>query len=88
MRRANSTIRARCGRKAGKSLAGLAVRHTSVLSDAALAEGRLTRARAGDVPVCLLRCGDRIFAVEEWCTHLGGPLAEFLAFPSPLGVLA
>lgn len=49
---------------------------TPVLSDAALAEGRLTRARAGDVPVCLLRRGDEIFAVEEWCTHLGGPLAE------------
>ncbi len=49
---------------------------TSVLADAALAEGRLTRASAGDVPVCLLRRDGRIFAVEEWCTHLGGPLAE------------
>jgi nitrite reductase/ring-hydroxylating ferredoxin subunit/uncharacterized membrane protein len=49
---------------------------TAVLSDTALAEGRLTRARAGDTPVCLLRRDGAIHAVEEWCTHLGGPLAD------------
>lgn len=49
---------------------------TSVLSAAALADGQLTRAHAGDVPVCLLRHDGEIYAVEEWCTHLGGPLAD------------
>ncbi|HEY7293486.1 MAG TPA: Rieske 2Fe-2S domain-containing protein [Dehalococcoidia bacterium] len=49
---------------------------TPVISYDALADGRLTRARAGDVPVCLLRRGEQIVAVEEWCTHLGGPLSE------------
>jgi len=49
---------------------------TPVLDDAALPEGKLTRAKAGEVPVCLLRRDGAITAVAEWCTHLGGPLAE------------
>jgi nitrite reductase/ring-hydroxylating ferredoxin subunit len=31
---------------------------------------------AGDVPVLLMRQGEEIFAVENWCTHAGGPLSE------------
>ena len=31
---------------------------------------------AGDVPVLLLRQGEKIYAVENWCTHAGGPLSE------------
>ncbi|MHB8577361.1 MAG: Rieske (2Fe-2S) protein [Dehalococcoidia bacterium] len=48
----------------------------TVMNVADLPEGKLTRAQVGDVPVCLLRQGNRIAAVGEWCTHLGGPLSE------------
>lgn len=49
---------------------------TPVLDAAALPEGKLTRAKAGDVAVCLLRHGDEVLAFGEWCTHLGAPLSE------------
>ncbi len=49
---------------------------TPVMDEAALSENSLTRARAGDVSICLLRRGNEIYAFEEWCTHLGGPLSE------------
>lgn len=48
----------------------------AVLDQAALPEGRLTRARAGDVPVCLLRRDGQISAITDWCPHLGGSLAD------------
>jgi len=41
-----------------------------------LAQGKLCRARAGDVDLVLLRRGERIYALAEKCAHLGGPLAE------------
>jgi nitrite reductase/ring-hydroxylating ferredoxin subunit len=49
---------------------------TAVMEESSLPEGRLVRAKAGDIPVCLLRRGGTITAFEEWCTHLGGPLAD------------
>jgi nitrite reductase/ring-hydroxylating ferredoxin subunit/uncharacterized membrane protein len=49
---------------------------TTVLDGKALPEGKLTRAMAGDVAVCLLRRGNEIDAFADWCTHLGGPLSE------------
>lgn len=49
---------------------------TPVIDAAALAEGKLTQAKAGDVTVCLLRRGDEVTAFADWCTHLGGPLSE------------
>ena len=41
-----------------------------------LPQGKLYRARAGDVDLVLLRRGERIYALAEKCAHLGGPLAE------------
>src|SRR5690606_27292952 len=51
-------------------------RFEPVLPVVALAEGRLTRAEAGGVPLLLVRRGDRIYALAETCAHLGGPLAD------------
>lgn len=49
---------------------------TSIMSDAELPEGRLTRAEINGGNILLLRRGDRIFAIAETCSHLGGPLSE------------
>ncbi len=49
---------------------------TPVLEAAGLPENKLTRGRAGDVSICLLRRGNEVYAFGEWCTHLGGPLAD------------
>lgn len=51
-------------------------RYVKVMPEADLPEGKLTRVLARDTPVVLLRRGDRIFALAERCSHLGGPLAE------------
>jgi nitrite reductase/ring-hydroxylating ferredoxin subunit/uncharacterized membrane protein len=47
-----------------------------VLSAAELPENTLRRVTAVGMPVLLLRRGDRIYAIAETCSHLGGPLAE------------
>jgi nitrite reductase/ring-hydroxylating ferredoxin subunit len=47
-----------------------------VLPVAELAEGRLRKAEVRGVPLLLVRRGDRIFAMVETCSHLGGPLSE------------
>ncbi len=49
---------------------------TPVLGENELLEGKLTRARAGNVSVLMLKRGGHIFAIGETCSHLGGPLAE------------
>jgi len=49
---------------------------TDVLASADLPEGKPIVAEVERVPVMLLRRGDEIFAVQEWCTHAGGPLSE------------
>lgn len=51
-------------------------RFTKVLAEADLQEGELQRVEAGGVPVLLVRRGERIYAMAETCSHLGGPLAE------------
>jgi nitrite reductase/ring-hydroxylating ferredoxin subunit/uncharacterized membrane protein len=49
---------------------------TAVLDDADLPAGKPTRAMAGDVTLVLVRRGEKIFALRDTCTHLGGPLSE------------
>jgi nitrite reductase/ring-hydroxylating ferredoxin subunit len=49
---------------------------TDVLAEADLAEGKLTRAEAGGVPLVLYRDAARITAITATCTHVGGPLDE------------
>lgn len=49
---------------------------TDVLASADLREGVPTVAEAGRVPVLLLRRAGEIHAVQNWCTHAGGPLDE------------
>jgi nitrite reductase/ring-hydroxylating ferredoxin subunit len=49
---------------------------TSVMSEAELREEHLTRAEFNGSRILLLRRGQRIFAIAETCSHLGGPLSE------------
>lgn len=49
---------------------------TSVLAEAELREGQLTRAEWNGSKILLLRRGQRVFAIAETCSHLGGPLSE------------
>lgn len=48
----------------------------AVMPESELAEGRPRKAEAGGAGVVLVRRGQRILALAETCTHLGGPLAE------------
>jgi nitrite reductase/ring-hydroxylating ferredoxin subunit/uncharacterized membrane protein len=41
-----------------------------------LPEGQMTRVMLEGLPVLLLRRGERIYAISETCSHLGGPLAD------------
>ena len=47
-----------------------------LLASADLKDDEPVVAEAGRVPVLLLRRGDTVFAVENWCPHAGGPLNE------------
>jgi nitrite reductase/ring-hydroxylating ferredoxin subunit/uncharacterized membrane protein len=49
---------------------------TATLADGDLAEGKLTRVKVDSVPVLLVRHKGHVFALDEVCSHLGGPLAE------------
>jgi Ferredoxin subunits of nitrite reductase and ring-hydroxylating dioxygenases len=49
---------------------------TDVGSMAHFPEGKLVRAQAGDMPVLLVRLGDRLSAIAATCSHAGGPLDE------------
>jgi nitrite reductase/ring-hydroxylating ferredoxin subunit len=51
-------------------------RFTAVMPVADLAEDKLTKVEVDGLPVLLVRRGDRIYAMAETCTHLGGPLSE------------
>jgi nitrite reductase/ring-hydroxylating ferredoxin subunit len=47
-----------------------------VLPEAELPENQLRRVTANGMAVLLLRRDQRIYAIAETCSHLGGPLAE------------
>lgn len=49
---------------------------TAVMAADHLPENQLTRAMLKNIPIVLLRRGDRVYALAETCAHLGGPLAE------------
>lgn len=46
------------------------------LADNELGEGELKRVMIADVPVLLVRQQGRIYALNDICAHLGGPLSE------------
>ena len=48
----------------------------AVLPESELAENKPTRAMHNDVPILLVRRGDRLFAMAETCSHFSGPLSE------------
>ncbi|MGH7930947.1 MAG: Rieske 2Fe-2S domain-containing protein [Candidatus Binatia bacterium] len=48
----------------------------AVLAEAELGENQLWRVEANGMPVLLVRRGERIYAIAETCSHLGGPLSE------------
>jgi nitrite reductase/ring-hydroxylating ferredoxin subunit/uncharacterized membrane protein len=48
----------------------------AVMDDDDLPEGKLKKGDANGTPVVLVRRGQRIFALAETCSHLGGPLSE------------
>jgi nitrite reductase/ring-hydroxylating ferredoxin subunit len=47
-----------------------------VLAEAELAEGELRRVNAEGMPILLVRRRERIYAIAETCSHLGGPLSQ------------
>ena len=47
-----------------------------VLTEGELGENQLRRVDAGGMPVLLVRRSQRIYAIAETCSHLGGPLSE------------
>ena len=49
---------------------------TPTVSEAELSEGQAACAKAGDAEVLLVRDGDGIHALDDRCTHRGGPLHE------------
>jgi nitrite reductase/ring-hydroxylating ferredoxin subunit len=52
------------------------LKYTPVLPDAELAEGEPRRVEVGERRIVLIRQNDRIYALAERCSHLGGPLAD------------
>jgi nitrite reductase/ring-hydroxylating ferredoxin subunit/uncharacterized membrane protein len=49
---------------------------TAAIPEAALAEGSMTCADVGGVPVLIVRRRDRLYALANRCNHRGGPLHE------------
>ena len=47
-----------------------------VLASAELVEGEPVVVEVGRVPVLLVRRGETVYAVQEWCPHAGGPLSQ------------
>jgi nitrite reductase/ring-hydroxylating ferredoxin subunit/uncharacterized membrane protein len=47
-----------------------------VLADDELAEGELKRVDVGDRAIVLARQGGVVYALDDYCSHLGGPLSE------------
>jgi len=48
----------------------------SVIDEADLPEGKLTRVDAAGIPAVVLKQGRTIYAIGETCTHMAGPLDE------------
>ena len=48
----------------------------AILAESQLAESTPIRAICDDVPILLVRRGQRIFALAETCSHFSGPLSE------------
>jgi nitrite reductase/ring-hydroxylating ferredoxin subunit/uncharacterized membrane protein len=49
---------------------------TPVMNASELPEGQMTRIMLDGSPVLLLRRGERVYAISETCSHMGGPLSE------------
>jgi len=49
---------------------------TDILASSDLIEGTPVVVEVGRVPVLLVRQGEAIHAVQNWCPHAGGPLSE------------
>jgi len=47
---------------------------TPVIADAQVPDGRAIRVAVGDTDLFLCRLGDRVFALDNRCNHMGGPL--------------
>jgi nitrite reductase/ring-hydroxylating ferredoxin subunit len=52
------------------------LKYAPVLPDAELAEGELRRVEVGERRIVLARQDGRVYALDERCSHLGGPLAD------------
>ncbi len=48
----------------------------AVMAESDLPENKATRAVHDNVPILLVRRGDRLFAMAETCSHFSGPLSE------------
>ena len=48
----------------------------AVLPESVLKENKPTRAVHNEVPILLVRRGERVFALAETCSHFSGPLSE------------
>ena len=46
------------------------------MAEADLPENQPRRVEVNGVPILLVRQGDRIYAMHETCTHMGGPLSQ------------
>ena len=57
----------------------------SVMDEANLEEGKLTRVDASGIPAVLLKQGRTIYAISAICTHLAGPLEEGTLFQGDNG---
>jgi nitrite reductase/ring-hydroxylating ferredoxin subunit/uncharacterized membrane protein len=53
-----------------------ALKYTAVLPDAKLAENEPRRVEVGERRIVLVRQNGQIYALDERCSHLGGPLAD------------
>ncbi len=51
-------------------------REMDVLASDALCEGEAVMVEVGRVPTLLVRQAGKLYAVEAWCPHAGGPLVE------------
>jgi nitrite reductase/ring-hydroxylating ferredoxin subunit/uncharacterized membrane protein len=49
---------------------------TAVIDESELKDDKPTRATADGVAVCLVKRGEKIYAITDTCPHLGGPLSE------------